>query len=184
MPSTVGNITNVHTLSHISMGAGGATVLSQLSNVSASPGINLMVSAASGDVYPRFLGAGTQQPEISFQTTQLKTVLDVVSSTNQMWDASANSAVLYFEKSDNLGVRSATNHTSLAMADPLLICTQITAGHRAPAMASCRLVNVYDGTTVPVVPSGAAALAGDKTDAEHYILGGIKIGASFLTNGV
>ncbi len=188
MASTVGNITNIHTLSHIVANTTGSTVISQLSNVSATPGINLLVSAASGDVYPRFIAPQSQTPEIRFDTTQVKTILDLVSTTTQLWDATATDAILYFEKSSALGVRAgSTVHTTLTMETPIIICPQITAAHRTQAVASCRLLNVYDGTTAPVVASGSAALAfgsGSKTDAEHYVLGGISIGGAFLTDGV
>lgn len=190
MPSNVGNITNVHTLSHIKCGAAGATILSQLSNVSASPGIDLRVLGASGDVFPRFVGPQSQSPEFRFDTTQLLTLCNLLetlldSTGAALWDGTANPAYLYFEKSLNLAVRAGAGvHTTLTMAAPLIICNQITAGHRTPAVASCRLVNKYDGTTVPIAVSGTASMGDTKTNAEHYVLGGISIGGSFLTDGI
>ena len=181
----VGNITNVHTLSHISNSALAASddVLSQLSNVNTTPGIDLLVSSPSGNVFPSFLAAQSQNPEVSFDTTQVLTVLTNTGVT--MVDLTAQDSVLYFEKSSNLAVRAAgTVHTTLTMPNTALICNQITAGHRTPAVASCRLLNVYDGTNAPVTIASNSAMAGTKVDAQHYVLGGVSINGAFLTDGV
>jgi hypothetical protein len=44
--------------------------------------------------------------------------------------------------------------------------------------------NPYDGTNDPIVASGTGTVSGTKTDAEHYIVGGVSINSSLLTNGV
>jgi hypothetical protein len=183
----VGNITNVHTLSHIVStdfaGAGTNDVLSQLSNVRTTPGIDLLVSSPSGNVFPVFAASASQNPEVAFDTTQVKTILDNTGVT--MVDLTTAGSVLYFEKSANMGVRTgAGTHTTLTMPKTALICNQITAGHRTQAVASCRLLNVYDGTTTPLTIATNASMSGTKVDAEHYVLGGISINGTFLVDGI
>lgn len=183
----MGVITNVHTLSHITSadfaGAGSNDVLSQLSNVSTTPGIDLLVSSPSGSVLPVFAASASQNPEVRFDTTQVKTILDNTGVT--MADLTTAGSVLYFEKSSNLATRTAgSTHTSLTMPKTALICNQITAGHRTQAVASCRLLNVFDGSTVPITIATNAAISDTIVDGEHYVLGGISINGAFLTDGI
>lgn len=186
MAFAVGNITNVHTLSHILStefaGAGANDVLSQLSNARATPGIDLLVSSPSGSVFPLFVASASQTPEIAFDTTQVKTILDNTGVT--LADLSAAATVLFFEKTDNKAARAAgAVHTTLTMANAIMVCNQITAGHRTQATASCRLLDVFD-ETAPIEVATSAAMSGTKVDAEHYVLGGISINGTFLVDGI
>lgn len=182
-------VANVHTLSHIK---NGATVLSQLSNSSATPGIDLLVSSPSGSIFPAFVASQSQLPEVSFDTTQIATLLAmgaVGAKPDTIADLGLSSTVdttLFYEETLPNGIirTAGANSTTLTMANAVLICNQITAGHRTQAVASCVLKNPFDGTNAPIVPSGSGTVAETKTDAEHYIVGSVKINGAAITNGV
>lgn len=154
--------------------------ISQFTAQSVSPGIEAMVAHAAGQVHPQFAANMGQKIEIRFTTTQVKSVLDLVSSTG-IYDLSANNTDLFFKVAADQGTRTASAsaaHHRFRAAQGFLILERITAGHRSEAQAQCRIICAYDGTNSPLVYAGSTALSGTPTSAEHFVVGDIYLNGS------
>lgn len=151
----------------------GATFISQFTSQEVSPGIQAMVANAAGQVHPQFAANMGQQPEIRFTTPQVKSILDLVSSTG-IYDLSGGNTDLYFKVAADQGTRTASAsaaHHRFRAAQGLLILERISAGHRSEAQAQCRIICAYDGTNSPLVYAGSTALSGTPASGEHFVLG-------------
>lgn len=146
--------------------------ISQISNARASSGIDVLVAKAAGFPEPLFTGNQHQEPGITFDSTQISTILGITGLT--IGSLAAGNTDLFFKKLTYLASREAdasTVHTRLRMAEAFLLCNRISAGHRQEAVAQCRIGALWDGTNEPLVPAGSLALAGTPTSAEHFFAG-------------
>jgi hypothetical protein len=176
-------VANAHVLHGI---LNGASFISQVTNARVSPQINEQVSFAAGLPVPLFVGNLGQNPDITFDTTQLVTILDLVksSTTPIIKDLSGANTDLYFKVVAERGTRTADAslaHLRFRAAEAVLICNQITAGHQSEASASCRIALPYDGTNEPLVPAGSLALAGTPSAATHFVAGPVFINTVQVT---
>jgi len=158
-----------------------SSFISQITSAAPAPGIQTMVAMAAGFPEPLFVGNMRQAPEVSFESGQIKTILDLTGIS--IADLSGANTDLLYKKVDNLGSRVAdatAEHIRLRMANAVLGCGSIRAGHDSPASAGCLLVNPYDGSNEPIVPAGSIALSGTPTSAEHFVCGPVYINGSQL----
>lgn len=176
-------VASAHVLHGINS-ASPSAFISQISNARASSGINALVAKAAGFPEPLFVGNEHQEPGITFDSTQISTILGITGLTiGSLADGNTD---LYFKKLTYLASREAdasTVHTRLRMAEAFLLCNRITAGHRQEATAQCRIGAIYDGTNEPIVPAGSLALAGTPTSAEHFFAGPVYVNTTRV-NGI
>ncbi len=150
--------------------------LSQISDARTSGGIEFLTQRPSGHVYPMYRAVQKQQPEVTFSTPQIKTLLDNVLEVGA--DLSAGNTDLWFKKTTDLGTRvlnATASHTRMRAAQAFLMWSQISGTHGDLMSASCRLVAKYDGTNEPIVPAGSTALSGTETSAQAFGVGPIEI---------
>ena len=150
--------------------------ISQISNARASTGIDVLVAKAAGFPEPLFTGNQHQEPGITFDSTQIASILTLTGLT--IGSLTAGNTDLWFKKLTHLASRAADAsavHTRIRMAEAFLVCNRISAGHRQEAVAQCRIGAIYDGSNEPMVPAGSTALAGTPTSAEHFFAGPVFI---------
>jgi hypothetical protein len=151
-----------------------STFISQISNAQVSSGLEYYIAQAAGMPYSQFVATMAANPGVTFDTPQLKTVLDLSGAMTGIASLAAANTDLHFKKISDLGRRVAdatAEHLRFRMAQAWLGVESITAGHRSVASASVRLGTTYDGSNVPLVPAGTLALAGTPTAALHYVSG-------------
>lgn len=161
----------------------GSTFISQIQSVRATTGIQNLIAQSAGLPFPVFTGPISAQPEVSFETTQLKTILDLTGALTSIVDLSGANTDLLFKSFSDLGRRVAdatTSHIRFRMSQAYLSLSQITAGHQSEAVASCIIGTTYDGSNAPLVPAGSVALGGTPTSATHYVAGPISLNSSVV----
>jgi hypothetical protein len=159
-----------------------STFISQVSSSRPSPGIETILGTPAGFQYPVFVGNIGQRPMLSFDSTQVKTILDLTGIG--IADLSAANTDIYFKQADHLGIRIAnatTSHTRLRAAQAALVAERISVGHRSEASASCRMMFPYDGSNEPIVPAGSVAVSGTSASAEHFVQGPVYLNTVQLT---
>jgi hypothetical protein len=155
-----------------------ATFLSQISNARVTPDMEYLVAQSAGLPFPLFCANMGVNPGVTFDTTQVKTVLDLTGALSSIVDLSGANTDLHFKKFSDLGRRVAdatAEHIRMRMSQAWLSLGQITAGHNSEASASVKVGTTYDGTNAPIVPAGTLALAGTPTSAEHFVAGPVKV---------
>lgn len=165
------SVSTVHVLHGI---VNSSTFISQISNARPITDLQTLVAQSAGLPFPLFVGNMGTNPSIPFDTTQLKTILDLTGALTSITDLSGANTDLHFKKVTDLGRRVAdatTDHLRFRMSQAWLSLERITASNRGEATASCRLGTTYDGTNAPLVPAGSLALAGTPTSAFHYVTG-------------
>lgn len=151
-----------------------STFISQIDNAQVSSGVQTMIAQAAGMPNAQFAATMSANPGITFDSPQLKTILDLTGAMSGIANLSGANTDLHFKKVSDLGRRVAdatTEHLRFRMAQAWLSLESITAGHRSVASASCRVGTTYDGSNSPLVPAGTLALAGTPTAALHYVAG-------------
>ncbi len=154
--------------------------ISQIDSQRVSPGMQIEVMKAAGHPQPLAVANVAQKPAVEFETPQVKTILDATGGLNIDDWAGANTD-LFFKAGQNKASRVAagsSSHIRLRMAKAILVSNSIRAGNRQDAVASCRVLNPYDGTNEPIVPAGSQTLAGTPTAAEKYRAGPIWLNTS------
>jgi hypothetical protein len=155
-----------------------STFISQIDSARPSPNTDFQDGIPSGFPYRLFTGVFAQNPGISFESPQVKTLLDLTGALTSIVDLSGGNTDLYFKKIADLGRRVAdatAEHIRFRMAQAFLSVNQISAGDRQRAVASCYLGTTYNGSTDPLVPAGSLALAGTPTAAEHFVAGPVTL---------
>jgi hypothetical protein len=181
------SVANVFTLHGI---ANGSSFLSQISNSRLTAEMNELLGTPAGLPYPTFVANGNQKPMLSFDCTQIATLLNTTNALAGIADLSANNTDLYFKKLQDLGVRASDatqQHKRVRASLAYLIVERITASHDGEASAACKIGALYDGTNAPFVPAGGLALSGTSSSVEHYTVGPVfaNTGSGFVQiNGV
>src|SRR5688572_9756153 len=97
-------VNTVHVLHGIQ---NGATFISQIPNARPMTDAQLLVAGSAGLPYPLFVSTMALNPAVPFDTTQLKTVLDLTGALTSIVDLSGANTDLYFKKVADLGRRTA-----------------------------------------------------------------------------
>lgn len=151
--------------------------LVQLTEHQNNPTVEQMTAMGAGHPHPQFVSTVSVKPEISFTTTQLKTLLDKTKAAAAGATAKLTGGTgtdLYYKRVDPLGLRVANataQHRRYRGTLGILAINTLTAEHRGTAEAQCQLVLAFDGNNPPIVPTGSVALAGTSAAAEQYTLG-------------
>jgi hypothetical protein len=174
------SVSTVHVLHGILLS--GSTFISQLTDTTPASNHEELIGRASGHPDPLFIANRGVRPDVTFNSTQLKTLLDAVGS-DYAADLSAGNTDLFYKKVTNLGTREAaasTVHKRMRMASGILYVESIGAAHQQDAAMSCRIVPIYNGTNNPIVPAGSLALAGTPAVTSFFTLGPVVINSSQL----
>ena len=147
----------------------------QLGSADVEYNTEVMSIIASGDAFPRWVGANGEQQGIPFETPQLATLL----AQCGLQGCDASPVTLYYQKVSNLSGRVAhdtAEHTLIDAASARMYISSISAGNRAMAMARGRIVPVSDGTNSPLIRTGSSAITdAAPTTAEAFVLGPISV---------
>ncbi len=156
--------------------------ITQLDDLDPAMSSQLASFAVAGGIHPSFLGGFGARPAWTFQTTQVKAILDLCG----FWgvDLSAGNVDLYYQSGVNLGSRTAISslaHLRFRALRCFLYWTNIRASQGSPATISCRLVPTFDGTNVPVVATGSLAIPAETVFSSLYSLGPVKLNGTALS---
>ncbi len=158
-----------------------STFISQIQNARATTDIQNIISMPAGLPFPVFTGPMSIAPGVAFDTTQVKTILDLTGALTSIVDLSGANTDLYFKAMTDLGRRLAdatSGHIRFRMSQAYLGVNSITAGHNTEATASCYVGTTFDGTNAPLVAAGSTALSGTPTAAQHWVAGPISLNSS------
>ncbi|MBL9125836.1 MAG: hypothetical protein JNG90_19500 [Planctomycetaceae bacterium] len=159
--------------------------LTQLTEHSNNPSVEQMTAMSAGNPHPQFAAVQAVKPEVSFSTTQLKTLLDKTGGTSGCATAalSSGNTDLYYRRVENLGLRTAvatTAHRRFRGTSAMLVINQLQAEHRGIATADAMIVFQFDGTNPPLVPAGTLALVGTPLAAQQFTLGPVFLNGTQL----
>lgn len=147
----------------------------QLGSADVEYNTEVMSIIASGDAFPRWVGANGEQQGIPFETPQLATLL----AQCGLQGCDASPVTLYYQKVSNLSGRvddDVAEHTLIDADSARMYIASISAGNRAMAMARGRIVPVSDGTNSPLIRTGSSLITdAAPTTAEAFVLGPISI---------
>jgi hypothetical protein len=164
-------VTTLYTLHGI---LNSSTFISQIDSARPTPNSEFLDGVPAGFPYALFTSHFAVNPDITFETPQIKTILDMSGAVSSIVDLSGANTDLYFKKIADLGRRVAdatAEHKRFRCAQAYLSLGQITAGDRTRAVASCRLGTTYNGSTAPMVAAGTTAISGTPTAAQHFVSG-------------
>lgn len=159
---------------HGIVSASPAAFISQIDSARPTPNSEFLDGVPAGFPYALFTSHFALNPDVTFETPQIKTILDLTGALSSIVDLSAGNVDLHFKKFQDLGRRVADAslaHKRFRMAQAYLSLGQITAGDRSRAVAACRLGTTYNGSSAPLVAAGSLALAGTPTAAQHFVAG-------------
>jgi len=157
-----------------------ATLIKGIQNHSINPGLQQLISSGSGAVDPSFVSSGQIQPELTFDTTAIKTALGNLGGISG--EALAN-YTFFFQKMLTDGKRGgALSHIKAVAAAGIIVPTRITAAQGGEATIGYRVVpRSADGSAAPLAFTGSQSLieGQDKVD-EVYTMGPVEINGAAL----
>ncbi len=163
-------------------------VLTHLTNVSANMGYQTVVQSVAGATAPCFVGVNPPSPVISFDTTDLKSILDLVDIDALAKDLTAGTVSFWYRAGKAMAMREASAtlvHVKADMAtSAMLLWDQISATNSPgqPATMSTRLLLAKRGATDPLVWTGSQALPAISQACQPlYALGPVKINTVLQT---
>lgn len=177
------SMSTLHVLHAIYLPGGNA--VTQLSDGVATNQFNELIGMSAGHHIPLFTGILENKPEITFRSSQLRTLLNALGFSG-LDTSSGGNADLEWRKAQDLGTRFAfagANNIRTRLTQGLLYWRTITAEQGQVAEMDCRLCVTWDGTNLPMVPTGSVALNATPSAAEQFTVGPVKINGSFV-NGV
>ena len=157
-----------------------STLFKGVQDLQISPGMQQIISSGSGAVSPSFVGVGRLQPQFSFTSTAIQTILNALGHDG----AAMASDKAYFQKMVDDGTRAgATSHICVTMANGLIVPVSVTASALpAPAIVSCLATpRSADGAASPLAMVANASLeATQDINTEIYVLGAVTINGTEL----
>jgi hypothetical protein len=183
-----GYITSLHTLYAVdACSATGGAMITGIRDFNVDTAITEALNGSDGLVDPTFVTIDSQMPVISFTSTDIATVLDVigisglaipitVELTDDYLDA-------FFMSKDEGATNYATSvHTMLTVNKGLIIPRTINASNTPPATISCDVIATYDGTNDPVVIATSQALADGAGMTTNFVCGKVSLNGAAVTS--
>jgi len=158
----------------------GSTLIKGVQNLSLNMNLQQIIASGSGAVDVSFVGVGEIAPEITFDTTAIKTALANCGGIN---GAALSSDVFFLQKLLDGGLRGgALSHIKLTAATGIIVPTQIRAAQGAVATIGYRaLPTSADGEASPLAILGSQSLeVGQSVVSEIYTLGPVSINGTPL----
>lgn len=176
-------VNNLYYLGGILLPSG--ALISQINSATPSTGTDGIVGYAAGYPTPLFRGIRAQQPDVSFASPAVGSILaSIIASGNPYAiGLSSGSTDLFYRQGQNLGFRYAdvaAQHERLRMTRGFLFWQTLAATHRQDAEITCRLIAAYDGVNAAIQQVGTGSLSGTPAAAEFYTLGPVKLNGSWL----
>ena len=158
----------------------GSTLFSQLTNGGVSPEIEMLVASGASALEPQFFGEVQAAPLVTFNTTQLATLLGLTGSN--AWYGISGNIDLLFRRVVAQGSRYApnsNNHLRFRGTAGLLSWQTITAPLRGPAVADVSIALVSDGVNPILAAAGGVGMGAIvPSAAEQYVMGPVNVGGS------
>ncbi len=156
--------------------------LTQITNVSISPGIANRIIAAGGNIDPRFMTIGKLTPGIQIVTTELKRVLDKVALLSGFELISTGGSPtlpfnLFLQRHVAAGVRSVgSDFLKFSVTDGMVVIRAISFADGQESTVAIDIIPVKaDGTNPLVVATGIASPAIAVGTGEVWTSGPVKI---------
>ena len=141
-----------------------------------------LVARASGDTAPLYSGASFTNALVTFSTPQIEALLTLIDTEGIATKyAGASKVLAYVRKGIPLGTREAPAsvvHETFSLSENLLTWNSLRADQGGVATIDVRIRPTYDGTTLPIVAAGAAALVGTVAAGELFTLGPVSLNAA------
>lgn len=158
----------------------GATLIKGLQSFGFNAQMEQLISSGSGAVDPTFASIGQLKPEITFETTAIKTALANIGGIS---GAALSSDVFFFQKMAEGGLRAgALAHIKGTMATGIIVPTQVKAGQGKEATLGYKVTPTSaDGDASPIALTASQSLeAAQDQVSEIYTLGPVSINGAAL----
>ncbi len=176
-------VSTVHTIAHALTSAGSPLVVSGISNLAYSQGLNELIMGADGQVDPTFVTVGTQTPSLTMTSSAIATILTACGISGRAI-TNADTLTTYFQKSAEGGVRSGgSTNIKLIMSQGIIVPRTLTGSQGANATIDLEAIATYDGSNNPVLITGSQAYTPSSGVSEVFTLGPATVNGAAL-NGV
>lgn len=157
------------------------TLVPQITQHSIDPQVQEFAIGSGGSADVSFLANMQETPVLSFTSTAVKTVLDLVAVGVLAVGTVVNQYFAHLATTAS-GRAASAAHTKLTINDGLIVCRTIEAQHNQPATITVEIYATYDGTNNPFVKAVAnTALPSSSLAAvELFTLGPVKIGSTLI----
>lgn len=172
----------------------GATFLSELSDGTVGLNSEEMVGFGSGHPYPLFRAIRGQAPSIPFTSEGVGSVLDLIVANGggapNVWAAdlsfgnTGNNTDVFYRQGQDMAIRYASGvsqHHRFRLSHGFMFWDTISAAFGQDAQISAQLVAAFDGTNVPIIPTGSTTVSGTPSAEEFYTLGKVVINGTTIT---
>ncbi len=146
--------------------------ITDLTDTTPATNTELITEYAAGQPMPSFRGAHGAKPDISFSTTQCKTVLDACGMIGANY--SGSNVDLYYRAAVNRATRGAIGdslHLRIRLIQSMFYWTRIAATQTQLATIDCRIVPCWDGTNPPLTGLGSQTIPAQQVASLPYVLG-------------
>ncbi len=141
-------------------------------NVSHAAGVQQVMMDGGGQVDPSGIATMFSDQGMSFQTTDIKALLDVAGLDGKKLSPPTDKLAAYWQQYDNAGVlKSGSAHMKIEVPDGLLIPRSISASQGAEALIDAEVVPTFDGTNDPIIVTDNIALATRVNASQLWTLG-------------
>lgn len=163
----------------------GTTVINQITRCDVTEGISELVSGTSGQTRATYSALLNRAPVISCESLNPKAVLDLSTAIGSFLDIDASPATkefkAYWSKRAEGGViASGSVHRKCTVNEGILVPRRLTCDHGGQARISYDVVATYDGSNVPLVWAGSAALPSGIADSLFWTIGPATLQAATL----
>lgn len=157
----------------------GGTLIDSISDFSITANVRRMLQGSGGDVEPRFVAVGEQEPVINFSSLAIASALSAIGADGA---AVATTATIFLQKFLQDGTREGTlKHLKGVVNAGLFVPVTLRASQGQPAVIEYALHTRYDGTNDPIVFTANQTLTGTPTNDEMYTVGPVVINGTELT---
>lgn len=136
--------------------------ITHLSEVSPDRGYQILTESTSGSPNPCFVGVETADPDITFTSRQLKSIIDVCTAKHLARDLSAGTVDLWYKAGKAMEIRedptTAVHAVARLVTSAMLYWTNLRVTTGTVAEIAARLVTAQRGVSDPMVWLGAQQL--------------------------
>lgn len=161
--------------------------ITHLSDVSPDRGYQVLTESTSGSPNPCFVGVETADPDISFTSRQIKTIIDVCTSKYLARDLSAGTVDLWYKAGKAMDIRedptTAVHAVARLVTSAMLHWSSLRVSTGSVAEISARLVTAQRGLSDSMVWLGAQQLPTLSGCNRIFGMGPVRLNGNLL-NGV
>lgn len=157
----------------------GSTLFHQLQDATLSANVQDLIETPVGSTMPLFNSALQVRPEVSFSSSQIKSLLTLLGVAGGDAGIAKLMGRKVVNKTGPAAVGGSVHATWTASASLGMINT-ITAGNRQRASANTRIMFLKSGATAALVYAGTATVDAYTTAVENFVLGPILVNGAIL----